>query len=322
MKYIKDLKNNERVDTVYLLKKKEMQKTKDNKPYLKLTLADKTGAIEGRVWEDAQIFDRRAEPGDFVSVKGSVDVWKDNVQLKVEDIKKADPSSYKPEDMMRTVDDIDGIMAKIHGYLSGIRNKWIRLLADEFYKDTGLMAKFKKAPGAQNWHNAYIGGLAEHSYEVMYIADKVCDLYPDADRDLCLIGAFMHDIGKTEEIDPAQFEQTLQGGLIGHLPLGFEILSHKLSGIRDFPDDLAAVLKHIVLSHHGEYEQQSPILPKTLEATIVYQADELMSQANAIKELINAQAGFNKTWSNYVTIKQRKYLLKKPARGIDKAEVS
>src|SRR3990167_1938941 len=141
----------------------------------------------------------------------------------------------------------------------------------------------------------------------MLIVDKVCDLCQEANRDMCLIGAFLHDSGKILEIDPTTFEHTLQGGLIGHLSLGFELLSNKISQIEGFPLDSALYLKHIILSHHGEYQQQSPVLPKTLEATIVYHADELVSQTNAVKELINAQSSIQKVWSNYVTIKNRKY---------------
>ena len=145
----------------------------------------------------------------------------------------------------------------------------------------------------------------------MYISERVCELYPQADKDLVLIGAFVHDIGKVLELDPNTFQYTLDGGLIGHLTLGFDILSKKISEIKDFPKDLELKLKHIILSHHGEYEQQSPVLPKTLEATIVYQSDELTSQANAVKELIEAQSGGEKEWSDYVRLKERKYLLKK-----------
>jgi 3'-5' exoribonuclease len=110
-------------------------------------------------------------------------------------------------------------------------------------------------------------------------------------------------------------EQTVEGGLIGHLSLGFEFLVKKISSIDGFPDDLALHLKHGILSHHGEYEQQSPVLPKTLEATIVYHADSLVSQANAVREVIAQNTGFQKTWSNYIGIKSRKYLLTKPRKG-------
>ncbi len=310
-KAIKDFKTGSMVEGVYLLKKKDLQKTKDNRPYLKLLLADKTGAIEARVWEDAEAVSNKIDCGTAVKVKGLVDSWNDNVQVKIDRIGPALKEDYRLEDLLRCADNIDDIFKKIENYLESLSAKWIRLLAEEFLKDGDFIERFKKSPGAQSWHNAYIGGLLEQTYEVMFITDAVCSLYKQADRDICIIGAFLHDIGKIFEINPSTFEYTVEGGLLGHLPMGFELLSKKISLIKDFPEDLGLYLKHIILSHHGEYQQQSPVLPKTLEATIIYHADELASQTNAVKELIAAQSNMQKAWSNYVTIKNRKYLLKK-----------
>ena len=150
----------------------------------------------------------------------------------------------------------------------------------------------------------------EHTYEVMSVAEKVCSLYPEADRSVAIFGAFIHDIGKIEEIDPKKMEYTIEGGLLGHIAIGYKILQDKIESIKDFPSELAIRLSHIVLSHHGKYEQQSPVLPKTLEAIIVYHTDELVSQANAIKEIKANESGEGKVWSNYVSIKNRKFFIK------------
>ena len=310
--YIKDLKVGDRVASVYLLKKKDLQKTKDNKPYLRLILADKTGSIEGVMWENAESADANIDNGMAVSVKGAVNSYKENIQLKVDEARPAEPENFRMEDLIRSIQDIEGLFAKVEKYLNAVSNKWAACLAQKFLEDKELIERFKKSPAARSWHNAYIGGLMEHTWEVMYIADKTCDIYPQANRDIAILGAFLHDIGKTVELDPGTFEYTIEGGLIGHLPLGFEILSKKIDMIEGFPEDLATHLRHIVLSHHGEYEQQSPVLPKTLEATIVYHADELTSQANAVKEIITSQSAASRDWSNYVTIKQRQYFLRKP----------
>jgi len=150
----------------------------------------------------------------------------------------------------------------------------------------------------------------EHTYEVMYISGKMCDLCKEADRDVAFFGAFIHDIGKVFELDAKKLEYTVEGGLLGHIAIGYRILTEKISEVKDFPYDLRLRLEHIILSHHGEYEQQSPVLPKTLEATIIYHSDELVSQANAIKEIQVGQKAEGKLWSNYVTIKSRKYFIK------------
>jgi len=186
----------------------------------------------------------------------------------------------------------------------------IRSVVEGFISDEDIMAKFSEGVGAKSWHNAYIGGLAEHTYEVMQIVEKMCDLYPEVDRDVAVFGAFIHDIGKVFELDAKNLEYTVAGGLVGHIAIGHKMLVDKIKNITDFPQELSMRLEHIVLSHHGEYEQQSPVLPKTLEATIVYQSDDLVSQANAIKEIQNSQSEEGKVWSNYVFIKNRKYYIK------------
>jgi 3'-5' exoribonuclease len=212
--------------------------------------------------------------------------------------------------MVRVAENRDKIFSDTLKYLKGIKSRWIHTLAENFTGDEKLMSLFKDGLGGKSWHNAYVGGLLEHTYEVMYIVDQMCKIYPEVDRDIALFGAFIHDIGKVYELDSRKVEYTVEGGLVGHIVIGHKILMEKISGIQDFPRDLLLRLEHIILSHHGEYEQQSPVLPKTLEATIIYQVDELVSQANAVKELQLSQAREGKTWSDFVSIKSRKYYIK------------
>ncbi len=307
--FISEFKVNEKVDTFFHLRKKNLKLTKNDKPYLELTLADKTGTIEGRLWDDAEKFNLSAETGDVVRIKGSIDKFREEKQVKVDFMGKADPADFDRADMVRVADDIQGVKQKVTGLLKSFNDLWIKKLADSFLEDGKLMENFASGAGGKSWHNAYVGGLMEHTWEVMYIVEKVCEIYPEADRDIAVFGAFIHDIGKVYELDVSRMEYTVEGGLIGHIGIGHKILVDKMSGISDFPDDIAMKLEHIILSHHGEYEQQSPVLPKTLEATIVYQTDELVSQANAVKEIIVSQSGEGKDWSNFVVIKNRKYYL-------------
>ncbi len=309
-RFISDLKVNEKIDTIFILRKKNLKLTKYDKPYLEMSFQDKTGKIEGRLWDDADKFNEAAETGEAVRVKGVVDKYRDEKQLKVDSIAKADERSFKYEDMVRVAENRDGIYRDIIKYLEETKNPWLRKLAEEFTGDGSLMALFKDGLGGKAWHNAYIGGLMEHTYEVMYIVREMCKLYPMADKDIAVMGAFIHDIGKVFELDPKKLEYTIDGGLLGHIAIGHKIFMKKIDSIPDFPGDLSLRLEHIVLSHHGEYEQQSPVLPKTLEATIVYQVDELVSQANAIKEIQISQREEGKIWSDFVSIKNRKYYIK------------
>ncbi|MBU1784395.1 MAG: HD domain-containing protein [Candidatus Omnitrophica bacterium] len=309
-KFISELKINEKVDSCFILRKKNLKRTKYDKPYLEMTLADKSGVIESRMWDDAEKFNEKAETGDIVLVKGTVDKYREEKQLKVDLIEKADDRAFRYEDMVRIADNGEKIRDDIGGYIESIKNPWVRKLADSFTGDEALMAKFARGVGGKSWHNAYIGGLMEHTFEVMAIVDKMCSLYPEADRDVAIFGAFMHDIGKIHEIDEKKLEYTVEGGLVGHIAIGYRMLNEKIYGITGFPEELSLRLGHIVLSHHGEYEQQSPVLPKTLEATIIYQTDELVSQANAVKEIQLLQSGEGKVWSPYVALKSRKYFIR------------
>jgi 3'-5' exoribonuclease len=310
--FIKDFQRGQTIRTAVLLKKKEVGKTKDNKPYLKLEFADNSGMIEGRLWNDAESAQRGVEIGDVVMIDGGVDAWKDILQVRVDLIRRAAADEYQLADMLRSAENIPALFEKTKSILrKNIQNRWVALLVKEFLDDAPLMERFQRAPGARSWHNAYVGGLLEHTYEVMVIVEKMMELYPQAMRDIAIVGAFLHDIGKIVELDPYSFEYTAVGGLIGHLPAGFEIMSEKIKAISGFPDEIALQLKHIILAHHGEYEQQSPVLPKTLEAIIVYHADELVSQANAVKEIMLMQGVEGRDWSQFVTIKNRKFYLKR-----------
>ncbi|MEA3489849.1 MAG: HD domain-containing protein, partial [Candidatus Omnitrophota bacterium] len=309
-KFVFDLKINEKIDSVFILRKKNLKLTKYDKPYLQLSFQDKTGKIEGRSWENAEKFNEAVETGDVVRVKGTVDKYREEKQLKVDFLEKADERAFRYEDMVRVVENRDEIYGKILEYFKTIKNPWILSLAEQFAGDDDLMSRFIGGIGAKSWHNAYVGGLIEHTYEVMVIVDRMCELYPEADRDIMIIGSFIHDIGKIFELDSKNLEYTVEGGLLGHIAIGHKILVDMIGRIRDFPRDLCLRIEHIILSHHGEYEQQSPVLPKTLEATIVYQADELVSQANAVKEIRVSQSEEGKVWSDFVGIKGRKYYVK------------
>ncbi len=309
-KFISDFKINEQVDSCFILRKKNLKLTKFNKPYLDMTLADKTGKIEGRLWDDAENFNQAAETGDVVHVKGSIEKYRDERQLKVDFIEKADDRAFRFEDMVRVVENRDKILKNVKDMLKEIKNPWINKLAEEFLNDKEIMDLFIEGIGGKSWHNAYIGGLLEHTYEVMAISMNMHGLYPEADKDILIFGSFIHDIGKIHELDARNFEYTIEGGLVGHISIGHKLLMEKISKIKDFPKDLSLRIEHVILSHHGKYEQQSPVLPKTLEATIIYHADELVSQANAIKEIQKEQQEEGKVWSDFVVIKARKYYIK------------
>ncbi len=247
--YIKNLQAGEAFREVFLLKRKDLGKTKNDKPYLRLAFGDKTGSIEARMWENAEVVDQKVDAGAAVYVTGVVDEWNSTLQLRVESMNYADAGTYKYEDLLKCAENIDEMFESVKSFLrKNISSNWVSLLVQEFLSDEEFVIGFKRSPGARSWHNAYVGGLMEHTFEVMTVVEKMCELYPEANRDVMLFGAFIHDMGKMYELDPFTFEYTAQGGLIGHLPLGFEALSEKIRNIKDFPENMAMQLKHIILS--------------------------------------------------------------------------
>ncbi len=311
MKFIKDFTSGEAIESYFIVKKKEKATTKYDKPYIKFELSDKTGKIDGRLWDNIDKYGDIVETGDIAYIKGAISEWNSSLQLTISLIKKAIEDEYDISDLIRTVKNREEILNNIKSiFRLNITDRYIGLLIDKFFNDSAFMKAFTNSPGARSWHNAYIGGLLEHTWEVMEIVLKMCELYPEVNKNTALMGAMLHDIGKIYELDHFSFEYTKKGNLLGHISIGYELLSKKISMIENFPEDTAIELKHIILSHHGEYEQQSPVLPKTLEAIIVYHADNLVSQANAIREIINKNQG--KEWSDYISIKNRKFYLGAP----------
>ncbi|MBF0252227.1 MAG: HD domain-containing protein [Candidatus Omnitrophica bacterium] len=309
--FIKDLKVKNVVKTYFMITKKTQKLTKYDKPYLEVTLMDSSGKIEGRVWDNAETIGNKVDSGDVVMVTAQVEEFREEKQLKIDNIEKMEEKDFNYEDLIKVAEGLEEIEKNIKRSLSEIKDPWIKKLADEFLDDETFMKAFRNAAGAKSWHNAYIGGLMEHTNEVMQIVLKVAELYPDADRDLLIFGSFMHDIGKIYELDSKKMDYTVEGRLIGHISIGCRMLNDKIASIKDFPNELSIHIQHIILSHHGEYEQQSPVLPLTLEANVIYQADDLVSQANAVNGIISSQSDGSKEWSNYVSIKNRKYLLRK-----------
>jgi 3'-5' exoribonuclease len=168
-----------------------------------------------------------------------------------------------------------------------INNSNLKFLMEQFFKEDNL-AKFTSAPAGKYWHHPYIHGLLEHSLELIRICDLMCDIHPEINRDLVICGALMHDYGKTEELKfDSSFDYTTRGKLIGHIVISAMLINEECKKIPEFPDELRDCLLHIVLSHQGKLEFASPVIPKTLEAITLYQADELSAKVNAYKTALS-----------------------------------
>ncbi|MGB7063411.1 MAG: HD domain-containing protein [Candidatus Zixiibacteriota bacterium] len=305
--FVKDLKPGKEVTEFFVLRKQEIRDTVDGQKFLKLELGDRTGRIDGVVWDNAdQIYDL-AQTGDVVKIKASVTTYKEMPQLKVEKLRKAKEEEIDLSDFLPASErDLDSLYDEFEEAVSSIQNPHLRSLLELLLKDSSVMEKLKVTPGGKLWHHAYVGGLLQHTLRVVQVCEKAASMYELVDRDLLITGALVHDIGKISSYSARGFfDYTDEGRLIGHIVSGNELIDRKIQMIEDFPSELALRLKHLVLSHQGQLEFASPVVPKTLEAIILHYADELDAKADAFSHIIKTQKSKGKRWSDWVNLINR-----------------
>ncbi len=190
--------------------------------------------------------------------------------------------------------------------MATVSNEWLSALLRRFLEDDAFMARFALAAAGKKWHHAYRGGLARHCLEVAQIAERVCEVFPNIDRDLVLTAVFLHDIGKLSELTQDLFvEYSTEGKLLGHLHIGADMVQQRIDEIEGFPQGLRLQLFHCLLSHHGELANGSPVVPKTLEATVLYHCDNLDAQADALTRVVRETKEKGQIWSDYLPLIDR-----------------
>jgi 3'-5' exoribonuclease len=304
--FVKDLKPGLEVAEFFVLRKKEL-KEYDGQRFLKLELGDRSGRIDAVVWDNLdQLFDK-AEVGEIVKVKGWVTTYKEMPQLKIDKIRKARKEEIDLVDFLpKSERDFDSLYDDFKNVVQTIKNSFLRKLLDLLMEDFSFMEKFKRAPGGKLWHHARVGGLLEHILKVVCICEKAAEMYDLVDRDLLITGALVHDIGKVNSYSAGGFfDYTDEGRLLGHIVSGDELIDRKIQKIDGFPQDLALKLKHLILSHQGQLEFASPVVPQTIEAIILHHADELDAKADAFSHIIKTQKVKGKRWSDWVHLINR-----------------
>ncbi len=268
------------IDQTFLVKSQKKLKTSSNKEYWSLTLGDKTGEIDAKVWEDKLDTCESAKEGDAVLISGAVNEYKGKKQLIIESMQITE--DYEISDFLQqTSKDIDKMFKIIEKNISGMQNKHLKSLLNQFYKDEEFSEKFKQAPGAKVIHHAYVGGLLEHVSEMLGYAEPVLKDYPNINKDLLITGILLHDIGKIDELETnSRIFQTLKGKFVGHIPIGTIKVAKEMDKIKDFPEELKDKVLHLILSHHGKLEFGSPVKPQLLEAVVLNYLDELSSKTN------------------------------------------
>ncbi len=286
--YIADLAGFEEgkiFDGFFLLLSRQTRSTKTNKPYLNLILCDKTGQLEGRIWDpgDPRIA-KDVERGDIVKARGSVSRFDDRMQMKVEQIRRAAAGEVDKADLMpATTCDVDAMWREVLDFVESFTEPNLKLLLTTILGNVELAQAYREAPAARQLHHAWLGGLLEHVISLLRLADRVVPNYPILHRDLVLTGVILHDIGKVRELAwDVGFEYTVEGTLLGHIQMGTELVQQTIAGLPGFPPRLKTLVEHLILSHHGKLEFGSPKLPMIPEALVLNFLDDLDAKMQAV----------------------------------------
>lgn len=305
-RFLNQLGDSEQVEEIYLASEKQLRPNRNGNLYLQVRLSDRTGSVTGMLWNAGEREYRSFENGDFVQIEGNAQVYNGKLQIILTDIHRAEPGQAESADFYRLGPaEIDRMVGRLAELLRSVQNEPLRSLVECFLGDAAFMKRFARAPAGVKNHHAYPGGLLEHVVSLMEVCAVVAPRYPKVDRDLLLVGAFLHDSGKIDEL---AFERDLsytdEGQLIGHLVIAVGYVDGKIAEVEkltgaDFPLDLAVRIKHMVVSHHGEYEHGSPKLPMTLEAVTLHLLDTLDARLHNFQQIMEEDQNADSVWTTY-----------------------
>lgn len=289
MKYLKDLKDGDRVSDIYLCKFKQASVTKNGKNYVNVILQDKSGTMDAKVWDPNSAGISEFDAMDYIEVYGDVSSFQGTLQISVKRTRNCGEGEYEPGDYLPTsAKDMDQMYKELLDMIQRTKNEYLKSLLEEFFvKDEIFIKVFKFSSAAKSVHHGFVGGLLEHTLSVAKLCEFYCRQYPILKRDLLVTAAICHDIGKTKEIAAFPInDYTDDGNLLGHIVMGVEMVGEKIKDIPGFPHVLAGELKHCILTHHGEYEYGSPKKPALIEAVALNFADNTDAKIEIFNELL------------------------------------
>jgi 3'-5' exoribonuclease len=312
--FVEQIRERDWVDSSFLVRDKVTAMAKNGKPYMTVRLADRSGELEGRIWDRVDEFAGRFEKDDVVRVQGKASVYLGKMQLVVQEIERlkeeeVDLSGFLPVSKRSSED----LLAELRRKVDGLHDRHLRALMEAFLADAPFLRRYCTAPAAKAMHHVYLGGLLEHSLAVADLAEDICGRYPDVHRDLLICGALLHDVGKVAELRyERSFDYTDEGKLLGHIVMGVEMVEEKVRTLPDFPRTTVVLLKHLLLSHHGQYEYGSPKRPKTMEAVILHFLDDLDSKINGVRTHMEKEPESASAWTSYHRLYDRYFFKNAP----------
>jgi 3'-5' exoribonuclease len=310
---VQQLADGDSIEEVYLVVDKQLRANRNGNLFLQLELRDRTGAISARLWNAGEQLFRSFEAGDFLLVKGKVQLFQGALQMILTGINRVPTEQVElAEFLPHTEQDVSKLYERLRTLLRKVSNPHLRALSECFLMDEGFVQGFCKAPAGIRNHHAYLGGLLEHVVTMLDAADRLAPLYPDLNRDLLTMGVFLHDIGKVRELTyDRAFGYSDEGNLVGHLVIGVEMLDEQVRRVPDltgepFPNELLLRLKHLIVSHHGTYEFGSPKLPMTPEAIALHHLDNFDAKLHAFTRDIREDPNPGSAWTPFNTALQRR----------------
>lgn len=292
---------NKVITSTFVVVAKQVKPKKTGEPYLALTLGDRSGQLEAKMWDNVEDALDAFEQDDFIKVKGLINKYKNRFQLTIHKLRRLGEGEIDFADYLpKTTKNIDELWKTLAEFVATIHNSHLRELTQAFMADPQIEQAYRNAPAAKTLHHAFIGGLLDHVVSLFRSCDLVCRNYPQVNRDLVLAGAFLHDIGKVHELTyNRSFSYTTRGQLLGHMVIELEMLQAKLALFPGFPAELKMLLEHLIISHHGEYEFGSPKLPMFPEALLLHYMDDLDSKLESMRAHFDRESELESPWTSY-----------------------
>lgn len=312
---------NKVITSSFVVVAKQVKPKKTGEPYLALTLGDRTGQIEAKMWDNVADAIDAFDQDDYIKTKGLINRYKNRFQLTIHKLRRLQDGEVDFADYLpKTTKNIDELWQTLADFVATFHNPHLKALLQAFLSDPAIAEAFRNAPAAKTLHHAYIGGLLDHVVSLFRSCDLLSRNYPQVDRDLLLTGVFLHDIGKIHELAYTRsFSYTTRGQLLGHMIIEIEMLHAKVAQVSGFPEELKTLLEHLIISHHGQYEFGSPKLPMFPEALMLHYLDDLDSKMESMRAHFEREADLESPWTSYnpslgrPLLNSAKFLEKKPA---------
>jgi 3'-5' exoribonuclease len=292
--YVSDLQDGQAVTSLFLVGAKEIRTSqRSGKSWLELALRDRTGSIPAKMWDNFEALAKTFEADDVVQIRGRVKLYNGQKEMTLERIVPAVARDYELADFLaHTKHDVEKLYGELDAVVAAVKNPWIKRLLESVVDDPAIAPKLKRAPAAMSMHHAFVGGLLEHTVSLIGLGSAVLVHYPELDADVLLAGIVLHDIGKIDELGYERATSyTTAGRLLGHITIGTLLVREKIKAIPGFPEPLAILIEHLILSHHGTYEFGSPSLPQTREAIALHFLDDMDSKMAAMRATLEGASG-------------------------------